>query len=208
MHDVARQGNPGVRNQFEANVAAVVDHEPAVPLPCGRWASPRWWRQRHREERRVGNINSIIEARRRVRQKQDQANAARAQQDQLDRDDIAKLLMARTNLNEVAQWRSERRKAVLAQVDTEAEKKCENYRAIAKAAFARMQARGQTMATIAELSDLTVNGVRSLVRWAPKPAARKANSRALGKDAVGDQSDAQTDDPTPPEHDVAVAVNQ
>lgn len=152
----------------------------------------------------MGKNNSIIEARRRVRQRQEEANAARALQDRQNRDSIARMLMARDKLSEVAQWKSERRKVVLAQLDAEAERRCGHYRSITALEVSSLQGRGETMASIAGLAEITVNEVRSLARSAPKPSAHKAVSRALGQDALRGQSKAQAAGTTELTHDATV----
>lgn len=152
----------------------------------------------------MGNNNSIIEARRRVRKRQEEANAARALQDRQNRDSIARMLTARDKLSEVAQWKSERRKVVLAQLDAEAEGRCGHYRSITAQEVSSLQARGETMASIAGLAEITVNEVRSLARSAPKPRARKTVSRALDQDAMRGQSKAQAAGTTELAHDATM----
>jgi hypothetical protein len=56
-------------------------------------------------------------------------------------------------------------------------------------AIARMQQRGETLATIAELTGLGIGEIRAMLRYAPKPERHAASggSSAPGRGAGGGQ---------------------
>ena len=130
----------------------------------------------------AGSNTSKVEARRRVREAQARANEARAQREKANVDDAATLVVAVGKVSEVDAWETERLAQARDQVRAEANRKRVDHRAEAAAAIARMQQRGETLATIAELTGASVGEIRALLRHAPeaeKPTAG-ATSGALG----------------------------
>jgi hypothetical protein len=136
----------------------------------------------------AGNT-SKVEARRRVREAQARANEARAQRERANVDDAATLVVAVGKVGEVDAWETERLTQVRDQVRAEANRKRVDHRTEAAAAIARMQQRGETLATIAELSGASVGEIRALLRHAPKAEKHTAGatSGALGG-GVGSQA--------------------
>jgi hypothetical protein len=128
---------------------------------------------------------SRVEARRRVREAQARANGARVQRERANVEDAATLVVAAGRVSEVDGWEAERRAQVREQVRVEANKRRGDYRAEAGAAVARMQHRGETLATIAELAGVGVGEIRAMLRYAPKTENDTAGgiSGALGGDA-------------------------
>ena len=128
---------------------------------------------------------SRVEARRRVREAQARANEARAQRERANVEDAATLVVATGRVSEVDAWESERLAEVREQVRAEANKRRGDYRAEAGGAVARMQHRGETLATIAGLAGVGVGELRAMLRYAPKTENHTAGdvSGALGGDA-------------------------
>ena len=135
---------------------------------------------------------SRVEARRRVREAQARANEARAQRERANVEDAATFMVAAARVSEVDAWESERLAQVREQVRAEANKRRGDYRAEAGAAVARMQHRGETLATIAELAGVGVGELRAMLRYAPKTENHTAGdvSGALGGDDAGTAGDA------------------
>jgi hypothetical protein len=129
----------------------------------------------------AGNT-SKVEARRRVREAQARANETRAQRERANVDDAATLVVAVGKVGEVDAWETERLTQVRDQVRAEANRKRVDHRTEAAAAIARMQQRGETLATIAELAGASVGEIRALLRHAPKAENHTAGatSGALG----------------------------
>jgi hypothetical protein len=111
---------------------------------------------------------SRVEARRRVREAQARANEARAQRERGNVEDAATFMVATGRVSEVDAWESERLAQVREQVRAEATRRRADHRAEAGAAVARMQQRGETLATIAELAGVGVGELRAMLRYAPK----------------------------------------
>jgi hypothetical protein len=131
---------------------------------------------------------SKVEARRRVREAQARVNEARAQRERANVDDAATLVVAVGKVREVDAWESERLVQVRDQVRAEAHRRRLDHRTEAASAIARMQQRGETLATIADLSGASVGEIRALLRFAPKvetPGSSGATSGALGLGGVG-----------------------
>ena len=130
---------------------------------------------------------SKVEARRRVREAQARANEARAQRERANVDDAATLVVAVGKVGEVDAWETERLAQARDQVRAEANRKRVDHRAEAAAAIARMQQRGETLATIAELTGAGVGEIRALLRHAPEAEKHTAGttSGALGGARVG-----------------------
>lgn len=129
----------------------------------------------------AGNT-SKVEARRRVREAQARANETRAQRERANVDDAATLVVAVGKVSEVDAWETERLTQVRDQVRAEANRKRVDHRTEAAAAIARMQQRGETLATIADLTGASVGEIRALLRHVPKVErhAAGATSGALG----------------------------
>jgi hypothetical protein len=126
---------------------------------------------------------SKVEARRRVREAQARVNEARAQRERANVDDAATLVVAVGKVREVDAWESERLIHVRDQVRAEAHRRRLDHRTEASSAIARLQQRGETLATIADLSGASVGEIRALLRFAPKverPGSSGATSGALG----------------------------
>jgi hypothetical protein len=83
-------------------------------------------------------------------------------------EDAATYMVAAGRVSEVDAWESERLAQVREQVRAEANRRRADHRAEAGAAVARMQRRGETLATIAELAGAGVGGIRAMLRYAPK----------------------------------------
>jgi hypothetical protein len=129
----------------------------------------------------AGNT-SKVEARRRVREAQARANETRAQRERANVDDAATLVVAVGKVSDVDAWETERLTQVRDQVRAEANRKRVDHRTEAASAIARMQQRGETLATIADLTGASVGEIRALLRHAPKVErhAAGATSGALG----------------------------
>ena len=141
----------------------------------------------------AGSNTSKVEARRRVREAQARANEARAQREKANVDDAATLVVAVGKVGEVDAWETERLAQARDQVRAEANRKRVDHRAEAAAAIARMQQRGETLATIAELTGASVGEIRALLRHAPKAEKPTAGATsgalgAAGLDAGEDQA--------------------
>ena len=128
---------------------------------------------------------SKVEARRRVREAQARANEARAQRERANVEDAATFMVATGRVSEVDAWESERLAEVREQVRAEANRRRGDHRAEAGGAVARMQQRGETLTTIAELAGVGVGELRAMLRYAPKTENHTAGdvSGALGGDA-------------------------
>jgi hypothetical protein len=137
----------------------------------------------------AGRNTSKVEARRRVREAQIRANEARAQREKANVDDAATLVVAVGKVSEVDAWETERLAQARDQVRAEANRKRVDHRAEAAAAVARMQQRGETLATIAELTGASVGEIRALLRHAPKAEKHTAGGEHQGANpavAAGD----------------------
>jgi hypothetical protein len=126
----------------------------------------------------AGNT-SKVEARRRAREALARINEARAQRERANVDDAATFVVAVGKSTEVDAWESERLAVVGEYVRGEANRRRADCRAEAAVAIARMQQRGETLATIAELAGLSIGKIRAMLRYAPKPD-RHATSAGAG----------------------------
>jgi hypothetical protein len=126
----------------------------------------------------AGNT-SKMEARRRAREALARINEARAQRERANVDDAATFMVAVGKSTEVDAWESERLAVVGEIVRAEANRRRADCRAEAGVAIARMQQRGETLATIAELAGLSIGKIRAMLRYAPKPD-RHATSGGSG----------------------------
>jgi hypothetical protein len=116
----------------------------------------------------AGNT-SKVEARRRAREALARINESRAQRERANVDDAATFMVAVGKVTEVDAWESERLAVVREHVRAEASRRRANCGAEAGVAVARMQKRGETLATIAELAGLGTSEIRAMLRYAPKP---------------------------------------
>lgn len=134
----------------------------------------------------AGNT-SKVEARRRAREALARMNEARAQRERANVDDAATFMVAVAKATEVDAWESERLAVVREHVRAEASRRRANCGAEAGVAVGRMQQRGETLATIAELVGLGIGEIRAMLRYAPKAERHTARggSGALVHDAEG-----------------------
>lgn len=127
---------------------------------------------------------SKVQARKRAQEATRRANAARAARDKANIDDAADFLVAVGSIAEVESWKKERLARLREQVDAEAAKRVAIHRAKAGAVVARMQGRGETLATIAARTDVGIGIVRAMARHASKqktPPVTRNGSDALGE---------------------------
>jgi hypothetical protein len=121
----------------------------------------------------AGNT-SKVEARRRAREALARINEARARRERVSVDDAATFMVAVGKATEVDAWESERL-AVREHLRAEASRRRADCRAEAGVAISRMQQRGETLATIAELAGLGIGEIRAMLRYAPKPERHTAS---------------------------------
>jgi len=95
----------------------------------------------------AGNT-SKVEARRRAREALARINESRAQRERANVDDAATFMVAVGKVTEVDAWESERLAVVCEHVRAEASRRRANCGGEAGVAVARMQQRGETLATI------------------------------------------------------------
>jgi hypothetical protein len=105
----------------------------------------------------MANITSKSQARRKVREAQACANEARARRECQNVEDTATLLVARGRLATIDEWEAER----IAQVRAEGQRRRQEHRVDAGAAITRLQARGESLQTIAVLAEIPVARARS-----------------------------------------------
>jgi hypothetical protein len=129
---------------------------------------------------------SKVQARKRAQEATRRANEARAARDKANIDDAADFLVAVGKITEVESWKKERLAQLREQVDAEAAKRVTVHRAKAGAAVARMQDRGETLATIAARTDVGIGIVRTMARHASK-ADEKPPAARNGSDALGER---------------------
>ncbi len=130
----------------------------------------------------MANINSKTEARKRVRESQARANEARLERERQDVDDAASFLVELGRLAAVDEWEQGR----IQEIRAEGERRRHEHRQVGAAAVSRMQARGETVAVIAELAGVKVSDVRTVLkadaranRDAASPAASAAPNGAV-----------------------------
>lgn len=117
----------------------------------------------------MGNINSISQARKLVREAQSKANEARVERERQNIDDAAAFLVEQGRVAAVDEWARNR----INEVHAEAERRHHEHRLAGAAAVSRMQERGETLARIAELAGVKVAEVRSVLKAAgARPATR------------------------------------
>jgi hypothetical protein len=115
------------------------------------------------------NVNSKTQARKRVREAQIKAKEARIERERHNVDDAASFLVEQGRLAAIDEWEHNR----VQEVRAEAERRRYEHRQAGAAAVARMQARGESLAAIAELAGVKVGEVRGVLKAAStRPAAR------------------------------------
>lgn len=134
----------------------------------------------------MGNINSISQAHKLVREAQSKANEARVERERQNIDDAAAFLVEQGRVTAVDEWEQNR----IEEVRAEAERRRHEHRLAGAAAVARMQERGETPVTIAELTGIKVTEVRSVLkatgaRPAPRPDGPGAQDSANGAARAG-----------------------
>ena len=122
----------------------------------------------------MGSIQSKSQARKMVREAQARANEERAQRDRANVDDMATFLVARTRLAGVDEWQAER----VAQIGLDADRRRDEHRTEGAAAIGRIKARGESIASIAALANISESEVRSYLKAASAAGcARRAAPR-------------------------------
>jgi hypothetical protein len=131
----------------------------------------------------MGNIQLKSQARKMVREAQARANEERAQRDRANVDDMATFLVARTRLAGVDEWQAER----VAHIGLDADRRRDEHRSEGAAAIGRIKGRGETIASIAALANISESEVRSYLKAASAAgraqgggAAQVAAPQALG----------------------------
>ena len=110
----------------------------------------------------MANINSKTEARKKVREAQAKANEARLERERQNVDDAASFLVELGRLAAVDEWEQGR----VVEIRAEGERRRHEHRRVGAAAISRMQARGETLAAIAELAGVKVSEVRAVLKSA------------------------------------------
>ena len=130
----------------------------------------------------MANINSKTEARKRVREAQAEAKEARQERERHNVDDAASFLVELGRLAAVDEWAQSR----VIEIRAEAERRRHEHRQAGAAAVFRMQARGETLAAIAELAGVKISDVRTVLKFAS--AQPVAPPDALGAPEVASES--------------------
>jgi hypothetical protein len=126
----------------------------------------------------MANINSKTEARKRVREARAKANEARLHRERENVDDAASFLVELGRLAAVDEWEQGR----IVEIRAEGERRRHEHRQAGAAAVARMQARGETLAAIAELAGVKVSEVRAVLKSASaQPVAAPDALGAAGR---------------------------
>jgi hypothetical protein len=108
----------------------------------------------------VVSINSKSAARKKVREAQMKANEARLERERHNVDDAASFLVELGRLAAVDEWEQGR----IAEIRAEGERRRHEHRQAGAAAVSRMQARGESLAAIAELAGVKVSDVRMVLK--------------------------------------------
>src|SRR5271155_5320893 len=143
----------------------------------------------------MANINSKTEARKKVREAQAKANEARQERERHNVDDAASFLVELGRLAAVDEWEQGR----VAEIRAEGERRRHEHRQAVAGAVSRMQARGETLAAIAELAGVKVSDVRIVLKStsaqpvAP-PDALGAPSGAAGSAGIAPENGAAAAD--------------
>jgi hypothetical protein len=136
------------------------------------------------------NVNSKTQARKRVREAQIKAKEARIERERHNVDDAASFLVEQGRLAAIDEWEHNR----VQEVRAEAERRRYEHRQAGAAAVARMQARGESLAAIAELAGVKVGEVRGVLKAATaRPAARPDALGAVIGASGGVETAAQPD---------------
>ncbi|GAB5001125.1 hypothetical protein [Mycobacterium avium] len=130
----------------------------------------------------MANVNSKIEARKKVREAQARANEARLRRERQNVDDAASFLVELGRLAAVDEWEQRR----VLEIRAERERRRHEHRQAAAAAVSRMQDRGETLAAIAELAGVKVSDVRAVLK--STSAQPVASPEALGAPEVASKS--------------------
>ncbi|MCH9729768.1 MAG: hypothetical protein K0U84_08865 [Actinomycetia bacterium] len=154
--------------------------------------------------------NNKAETRRRVQQAQAAANAARAERDRANLQDVTALVEAMRELRAVDAWEAQKLKEATDKWRAAADKRRASRRGKANSLLTRLKGRRETLATIAAMSAESVGQLRAVSRYAPKvdKPALPDSSRALGGvDDAGSEkaSDASGSDGPPAVTDRDVA---
>lgn len=129
-------------------------------------------------------------ARRRAREATRRANETRAARDKANIENAATYMVAKAKLAEIDAWETERLAAVTEQVRTEAGKRRTGTRAEAGAAIRQLQARGETLTTIAELTGDSIVEVRATLRHMSTDEKATATDSSSVRRGCGDAESA------------------
>ncbi len=116
------------------------------------------------------NVNSKTQARKRVREAQIKAKEARIERERHNVDDAASFLVEQGRLAAIDEWEHNR----VQEVRAEAERRRHEHRQAGAAAVARMQARGESLAAIAELAGVKSGEGRGVLKAASARGPRRA----------------------------------
>lgn len=130
------------------------------------------------------NISTKADARKRVRETQIKANEVRAERERQNIEDTATLLVELGRMGGVDQWEQNR----ILEIHAEGERRRHEHRQAAASAAARMQARGETVAVIAELAGVKVGDVRRVLKAAGAQTSARSDALAAagGAASAGD----------------------
>lgn len=121
-----------------------------------------------------------------VREAQARANEERAQRDRANVDAMATFLVARTRLAGVDEWQAER----VAQIGLDADRRRDEHRSEGAAAIARIKGRGESIASIAALANISESEVRSYLKAATQAlGGAQAEEHDGGSAPFGDAGD-------------------
>ena len=125
----------------------------------------------------MANINSKSEARKKVRGAQARANEARLEYERQNIDDAASFLVELGRLAAVDECEQNR----IIEIHAEGQRRRHEHRQVgAAAAVSRMQARGETLAAIAELAGVKVSDVRMVLKSSERTTGRGAGYTRRG----------------------------
>ena len=129
----------------------------------------------------MANINSKTEARKKVRETQMKTNEARQERERHNVDDAASFLVELGRLAAVDEWEQSR----IVEIRAEGERRRHEHRQSGAAAVARMRARDETLAAIAELAGVKASDVRAVLKsTSAQPVAASQAASAAPNDAV------------------------
>jgi len=138
----------------------------------------------------MANINSKTEARKKVREAQARANAARLERERQNVDDAASFLIEIGRLAAVDEWEQGR----VVEIRAEGERRRHEHRQVGAGAVARMLDRGETLTAIAELAGVKVGEVRAVLKLAgaqPVIAPGTRGARGGASDAASAAPDSR-----------------